>query len=151
MGRGRVCLAPTGAITKSLPFPVCGKAPAAVPSMGGLQVSRLGFLSCKPLPSWPFLPFPAKAGAHVPGTVCGHPLEWGPHIQETKEDVNKYSPKGRCRISAAPGSRLLSCIKVNTSPDTYFPPSLGWPESSLSKVNASSSPNTLKETGLFPS
>lgn len=63
--------------------------------------------------------------------------------------LTSAAQKARCRISAAPGSRLLSCIKVNTSPNTYFPPSLGWPESSLSKVNASSSPNALKETGYF--
>lgn len=73
MGRGRVCPVPTGATTKSMRFPVCSNAPAAVPGTSGLQVSRFGFLSCRPLPSWPFLPFPAKAGAHYPGQCVSTP------------------------------------------------------------------------------
>lgn len=54
-----------------------------------------------------------------------------------------------CSPDADAGLMLLSCIKVNTSPNTYFTPSLGWPKSSLYKVNTFCSPTPAEETGYF--
>lgn len=52
----------------------------------------------------------------------------------SREDAMKQvETKHRHRISVALRSRLLSCIKVNTSLNTYFMRSLGWPVNSLYK------------------
>lgn len=84
-------------------------------------------------------------------TLCHPPTTLNPAFASHRQGKilrNDWRPNADNRINIALSSRLLSCIKVNTSLNSYFTLSLGWPQSSLYKVRTDSN-TPLKETGYF--